>query len=83
MSDLKQIKIIHELIQILGLPSEASEALEFSLWLFGNNVDATLRWLQEPARGLGHKKPVDLLMTEEGRKQVILLINRIEYGVGL
>lgn len=65
----------------LGLTDEASEALELSLGLFGNNEAKALKWLQDPVRGLGHKKPVDLLKTEDGRQQVIELIWKLENGV--
>lgn len=65
----------------LGLPAEASEALELSLGLFGNNEAETLRWLQSPVRGLGNKKPVDLLLTAAGQQQVIELIWKLENGV--
>lgn len=73
--------ITDEWLQTLGLPVEASEALEISLSFFGNNEANALRWLQDPVRGLEYKKPVDLLMTEEGRKKVIELIWKLENGV--
>lgn len=74
-------EITDEWLKILGLPAEASEALELSLGLFGNNEAETIRWLQNPVRGLDHKKPVDLLLTVDGRKQVIELIWKLENGV--
>ncbi|MNF13675.1 hypothetical protein D3C80_2156020 [compost metagenome] len=65
-----------------NLPLEASEALELALGLFGSEL-ATINWLLTPVLGLGHQKPVDLLKTPAGQQQVIELIRRLEYGVGV
>jgi len=65
----------------LGLQPEATEALELSLKFFGGNEASALNWLNSPVLGLGRKKPVDLLKTEEGRQQVIELIWKLENGV--
>ena len=73
--------ITDEWLQTLGLPVEASEALEISLSFFGNNEANALRWLQTPVRGLGHKRPVDLLQEAKGQQQVIELIWKLENGV--
>lgn len=39
------------------------------------------RWLQEPQRGLGNHRPLDLLQNEAGAREVEDLLGRIEYGV--
>lgn len=39
------------------------------------------RWLQEPQRGLGTRRPLDLLQSEAGAREVEDLLGRIEYGV--
>jgi len=39
------------------------------------------RWLQEPQRGLGNRRPIDLLQSEAGAREVEDLLGRIEYGV--
>lgn len=39
------------------------------------------RWLQEPQRGLGSRRPLDLLQSEVGAREVEDLLGRIEYGV--
>lgn len=39
------------------------------------------RWLREPQRGLGSRRPLDLLQTEAGAREVEDLLGRIEYGV--
>ncbi|WP_427144029.1 antitoxin Xre/MbcA/ParS toxin-binding domain-containing protein [Pseudomonas nitroreducens] len=69
------------MVSYLGLPEESSEAVDMCFGLFADDERAVLAWLQAPVRGLGHKRPVDLLKTEEGRKQVIELIWKLENGV--
>ena len=39
------------------------------------------RWLQEPQRGLGNRRPLDLLQNDAGAREVEDLLGRIEYGV--
>lgn len=39
------------------------------------------RWIVEPARGLDHQIPYDLLSTSSGFGEVKTLILRIQYGV--
>jgi putative toxin-antitoxin system antitoxin component (TIGR02293 family) len=48
--------------------------------VFGNSEKAT-RWMERPNRALGQKTPIEMLGTEEGRKEVEELLGRIEYGV--
>jgi len=69
------------MVSYLGLPEESSEAIDMCFGLFADDERAVLSLLQAPVRGLGHKKPVDLLKTEEGRQQVIELIWKLENGV--
>jgi putative toxin-antitoxin system antitoxin component (TIGR02293 family) len=38
-------------------------------------------WLSRPAIGLGQRRPVDLLRTAEGVREVETLLIRIEHGV--
>lgn len=40
-----------------------------------------MRWLAMPNKALGGKKPLDLLDTELGAKQVEQILGRIESGV--
>ncbi len=39
------------------------------------------QWLQDPQRGLGNRRPIDLLQSEAGAREVEDLLGRIEYGV--
>ncbi len=39
------------------------------------------RWLQEPQRGLGNRRPIGLLQNDAGAREVEDLLGRIEYGV--
>ena len=43
--------------------------------------DRAHRWLQQPQRGLGDRRPFDLLQNEAGAREVEDLLGRIEYGV--
>ncbi len=45
------------------------------------NSERAHRWLQEPQRGLGNRRPLDLLQNEAGAREVEDLLGRIEYGV--
>lgn len=74
---------ISNLLDGLGLPVSASEALSLALGLFEGDELATINWLQTPALALGHQKPADLLKTESGRQQVIEFIWKIENGVSI
>jgi putative toxin-antitoxin system antitoxin component (TIGR02293 family) len=39
------------------------------------------RWLRRPTTALGGDKPIDLLDTSEGSRQVELLLTRIDHGL--
>lgn len=49
--------------------------------LFNGNSERMATWLNKPAKGLGGKKPADLLSTPTGAEAVLTLIGQIEYGV--
>ncbi|MEZ8463595.1 antitoxin Xre/MbcA/ParS toxin-binding domain-containing protein [Vibrio splendidus] len=51
-----------------------------ALVLFGSE-EAAERWLKDPARGLGNKRPIDMLSTVEDTKVVLDFIGRLENGV--
>ena len=38
-------------------------------------------WLEKPNAALDHKRPIDLLTTKQGFKEVDDLLTRLEYGV--
>jgi putative toxin-antitoxin system antitoxin component (TIGR02293 family) len=44
------------------------------------SVERVARWLCEPAIGLDRRKPVDLLVTEQGTKLVDEYLERMRYG---
>jgi putative toxin-antitoxin system antitoxin component (TIGR02293 family) len=43
--------------------------------------EAAERWLEQPAIGLGRKRPIDLLSTTAGAEMVGKFLGRLEYGV--
>ena len=43
--------------------------------------EAAERWLEQPAIGLGRKRPIDLLSTTAGAEMVEKFLGRLEYGV--
>lgn len=49
--------------------------------LFDNDSVRMARWLNKPAKGLGGKKPAELLSTPAGAEAVLMLIGRLEHGV--
>ncbi|EKT4476341.1 DUF2384 domain-containing protein [Pseudomonas putida] len=67
----------------LGLPLEAGEAIRLALSLFGGNELATKNWLNTPAIALSGIKPVELLVSDAGRQQVVELIWKLENGVSI
>ncbi len=52
-----------------------------ALRLFEGDADAARRWLNEPARALGGRTPLENLDTEAGADEVRDLIGRLEHGV--
>lgn len=61
------------LFRLASIINLATEVLE--------NLDAASRWLSSPQPGLGGQKPLDLMHTEAGCREVEALLGRIEYGV--
>jgi len=49
--------------------------------LHEGDEEAAQRWLGEPSRGLGGRKPVDMLATSAESELVLDLIGRLEHGV--
>ncbi|WP_414918747.1 antitoxin Xre-like helix-turn-helix domain-containing protein [Pseudomonas sp. IT-P4] len=54
---------------------------EEALSLFENNVAAALEWINSPVRGLGSRRPLDMVRTRVETKAVLDLIGRLEMGV--
>nr|WP_024964959.1 antitoxin Xre/MbcA/ParS toxin-binding domain-containing protein [Pantoea sp. IMH] len=49
--------------------------------LFDGDMGRVAQWLERPAKGLGGKKPADIISTPAGAEAVITLIGQIEHGV--
>ncbi|MEJ8862285.1 antitoxin Xre-like helix-turn-helix domain-containing protein [Pseudomonas jessenii] len=54
---------------------------EDALYLFENDVAAATEWMSLPVRGLGSKRPIDMLGTRVETKAVFDLIGQLEKGV--
>jgi putative toxin-antitoxin system antitoxin component (TIGR02293 family) len=57
-----------------------AEVLAHATRVFGSQAEAE-RWLDRPAIGLDHRKPIDLLRTHPGTHLVSDYLTRIEHGV--
>jgi len=58
-----------------------AKAILEAVALFEGDQKAAEHWLSMPVRGLGRKKPHDLLATKKGVQQVRDIIGRLEHGV--
>lgn len=70
------------------LSSEESEAVtryvtayDMALSLFDYDKDKTNHWMNTPARALGEETPNEALKTETGARDVVSIIEGIQYGV--
>jgi putative toxin-antitoxin system antitoxin component (TIGR02293 family) len=57
-----------------------AEVLAHATQVFGSQAEAE-QWLDRPAIGLDHRKPIDLLRTHPGTHLVSDYLTRIEHGV--
>jgi putative toxin-antitoxin system antitoxin component (TIGR02293 family) len=57
-----------------------AEILAKATAVLGSQQEAE-RWLEEPAIGLGRRRPIDLLATAAGTKIVEDFLTRVEFGV--
>jgi putative toxin-antitoxin system antitoxin component (TIGR02293 family) len=57
-----------------------AEVLAHATRVFGSQAEAE-QWLERPAIGLDHRKPIDLLRTYPGTRLVSEYLMRIEHGV--
>ncbi|CAM3321829.1 type II RES/Xre toxin-antitoxin system antitoxin [Shewanella violacea] len=58
-----------------------AEVYKSALDLFEGEGDDATRWLRNPVRGLGNKRPIDMLSTSAETEAVLNLIGRLEHGV--
>ncbi|PMG93689.1 antitoxin Xre/MbcA/ParS toxin-binding domain-containing protein [Vibrio breoganii] len=56
------------------------KVFQAALALFGSE-EAANHWLKSSVRGLGNKRPIDMLSTTQDTKAVLNLIGRLEHGV--
>ncbi len=67
-------------VEQLSSDNEKQAVVHKAIDVFSNREKA-VRWLQTPVRALGKVTPDSLLDSESGRKRVIAILERIEYGV--
>lgn len=58
-----------------------AEVFKAALELFEQDAEAAREWLNSPVKGLGNKKPINMLKTGAETAAVLTLINRAEHGV--
>ncbi|HEY2908783.1 MAG TPA: antitoxin Xre/MbcA/ParS toxin-binding domain-containing protein [Gemmataceae bacterium] len=58
-----------------------AQVFERTLQLFEGDAAGARRWLTEPVRGLGQRRPLELARTQVGAQLVLDLIGRLERGV--
>ncbi len=58
-----------------------AEVFKATLDLFENDKHAARHWLKSSIRGLGNKRPIDMLSTSAETDAVLDLIGRLEHGV--
>jgi putative toxin-antitoxin system antitoxin component (TIGR02293 family) len=58
-----------------------AEVLKAAADLFEGDMSAANAWLNKPVRGLGGRRPVDMLATSAETGAVLDLIGRLEHGV--
>ncbi|MGI9558961.1 MAG: antitoxin Xre/MbcA/ParS toxin-binding domain-containing protein [Thermodesulfobacteriota bacterium] len=58
-----------------------SKVFEAAADLHGGDMEATVRWLDRPLRGLEYRKPIDMLESEKKTNEVLGLIWNIGHGV--
>ena len=66
-----------ESYRLVALVAVFDEALS----LFENDVNVATEWMSSPVRGLGSKRPLDMLGTRVETKAVFDLIGKLEKGV--
>ena len=63
-----------------GRTWKLAEILAKAIAVFGSKEEAE-KWLEQPATGLGQRRPIDLLATPAGVELVENFLVRLEYGV--
>ena len=58
-----------------------TEVLAAANALFESDLQGAIAWLNSPVKGLGNKRPLDMLSTSAESEAVLDLIGRLEHGV--
>lgn len=58
-----------------------AEVYKSAIDLFEGDEERASQWLLHPVRGLGGKRPVEMIATTAGAEAVLDLIGRLEHGV--
>lgn len=58
-----------------------AEVYKCAIDLFEGDKEQACTWLLNPVRGLGGKRPADMISTSAGAEAVLDLIGRLEHGV--
>ncbi|WP_016955352.1 antitoxin Xre/MbcA/ParS toxin-binding domain-containing protein [Catenovulum agarivorans] len=58
-----------------------TEVVNAAVELFEGDLAAANQWLKRPVKGLGGKKPIEMLGTSAESEAVLDLIGRLEHGV--
>lgn len=64
----------------VGREWKVAEVIAKAIDVLGGRAEAA-KWITEPARGLGGKRPMDLLSTPAGVEAVEALLGRLDRGV--
>lgn len=62
------------LFRLIKLMSEATR-------LFEGDIEAARAWMNREVKGLGHRRPVEMMATSAEADEVFALIGRLEHGV--
>ncbi len=52
-----------------------------SLEFFEGNNESAQEWMKQPVKGLGNKRPIDMVCTDADTKTVLDLIGCLDHGV--
>jgi putative toxin-antitoxin system antitoxin component (TIGR02293 family) len=58
-----------------------TEVLSAATDLFEGDLESAISWLKAPAKGLGGKRPLEMMSTSAESEAVMDLIGRLEHGV--
>ncbi|AFT68843.1 hypothetical protein B5T_00558 [Alloalcanivorax dieselolei B5] len=64
-------------------PYRFAEVLKAATDLFEGDKARARQWLLNPVRGLGGRRPIEMLATSAGAEAVLNLIGRLEHGVAV